>query len=814
MARIDEREMQRYLCIHGHFYQPPRENAWLEKIEVQPSAFPYHDWNERITRESYYPNAFSRVLNDEGKIIDIVNNYSRMSFNFGPTLLSWMEQHAPETYKAILESDQQSLDYFDGHGSAMAQVYNHMIMPLANKADKETQIIWGIEDFKARFKRQPEGMWLGEAAVDTETLDLLAQHDIKFTLLAPNQAARFRKIGDKEWIDGIDSNRHYWCKLPSGRKIALFFYDGDRSQNVAFKGVLQNGKSFAHDLLEGYRGEYDNEFVHIATDGESYGHHHANGDMALAYCLRYIEKNSLTKLTNYAQYLSLFEPEYEVEIHENSSWSCAHGVERWRSNCGCHTGGGPNWNQKWREPLRNALDFARDEMLSIYEEGLADYTNHPWLMRDEYIQVIMDRSKQNVRRFLKKHIKKELTSDERTHVMRLLEMQRNAMLMYTSCGWFFNDISGIETIQVLQYACRAIQLAESESEKRIEADFVKILDKAQSNMTNEGTGGEIYMKHIKPYMLTLTQVGMHYAVASIFADDPQTLTVLNYDCRSIFFERKSAGVQKLAFGTTRVDSKVTTSKKEFSFVVIYFGQHHLIGGTSQRLSTEQFKPISDALESAFAQSNLAEVLRIIQKNFKAHTFSFFGMFKDEQMHLLDNYLDQSLELAYDSMRKIYDRNYSILNVMRQNKLQIPATLRQNVDNVINYEFKELLTNGHFSLQKMEHLVEETEKWSIKLDQEHISASLNTKLEELFLEFTRDTSKPELLDELLKTIELYKRVDLKPILVNLQNHVFSFSRNLYAGATKAIDGQQVVEEKIEQLAEQIDIDLNHIKELVA
>ncbi len=806
--------MKRYLCIHGHFYQPPRENAWLEKIEVQPSAFPYHDWNERITRESYYPNAFSRVLNDEGKIIDIVNNYSKMSFNFGPTLLSWMEQHAPITYQAIIDSDKMSQKHFGGHGSAMAQVYNHMIMPLANTRDKETQIIWGIEDFKTRFGRMPEGMWLGEAAVDTETLDLLAKHGIKFTLLAPNQAKRFRKIGDKEWIDGIDSNRHYNCKLPSGRNIALFFYDGERSQNVAFKGVLQNGKSFAHDLLEGYRGDYENEFVHIATDGESYGHHHSNGDMALAYCLRYIEENNLTELTNYGQYLSLFEPEYEAEIHEDSSWSCAHGVERWRSNCGCHTGGGPNWNQEWREPLRTGLDLIRDIMVDIYEKGLKGYSDDVWSMRDEYIHVIMDRSKSNIRRFLKKHISKELSSEEKTHVMRLLEMQRNAMLMYTSCGWFFNDISGIETIQVLQYACRAIQLAESQSDVKFEDQFVKELGRAYSNVHIEGSGSDIYLKHIKPYMLSLTQVGMHYAVASLFADEPETLTVLNYDCKSIFFERKSAGIQKLAYGTTKVDSKVTTSTKEFSFVVLYLGQHHIIGGTSKRLSTQQFKPISDALEAAFTQSNIAEVLRIIQSNFKAHTFSFFGMFKDEQMHLLENYLDKSEELAYDSMRKIYDRNYNILNVMRQNKLQLPATLKQNIDNVINYEFKELFTNGHFSVEKMEDLVEEVEKWKTALDEEHISTRLNDKLDEMFIEFQNDTSNLALLDNLMLSIELYKRVGLKPLLINLQNNVFSFSRNLFGKKTPAIDGQQMVEEKLEKLAEEINIDLSVVKELVA
>lgn len=805
--------MKRYLCIHGHFYQPPRENAWLEKIEIQPSAFPYHDWNERITRECYYPNAFSRVLNDDGKIIDIVNNYSKISFNFGPTLLSWMEQNTPVTYQAILDSDKESIKNFDGHGSAMAQVYNHLIMPLANKRDKETQIVWGIEDFKKRFKREPEGMWLGEAAVDTETLELMSRHGIKFSLLAPSQAARFRKIGTEEWVDGIDPNRPYWYNLPSGNKIALFFYDGQRSQNVAFKGVLQNGKSFAHDLMGGYHGEYQNELVHIATDGESYGHHHKNGDMALAYCLRYIEENNLTKLTNYGQFLELFEPEYEVEIHENSSWSCAHGVERWRSNCGCHTGGEAHWHQKWRAPLRLALDNARDRMLAIYEKGLASYTDTPWEMRNDYIRVILDRSKGNISRFLKKHIKKALTENERTHVMRMLEMQRNAMLMYTSCGWFFNDVSGIETLQILQYACRAIQLGESESDESFEAQFIEDLAKAESNVAQEGTGKDIYLKHILPFQLSLTQVGMHYAVASLFADRPQSLTVLNYDCKSLFFERKSAGLQKLAYGTTVVNSKVTTSKKEFSFVVIYLGQHHLIGGTCKRLSTEEFSPISSALTEAFEQSNVARVVDIIKEKFRAHTFSFFGMFKDEQMKLVNQYLAQSEELAYDSYRKIYDRNYNILNVMKVARLQIPPTLKQNIDDVVNIEFKELFTNGHFSIERMEELVEETSKWDVKLNNELISAKLNDKLDEMFSAFQKDYTNHQLLQEILTAIRLYKKVKLNPLLVNLQNNVFELSKSLISGNITPVDANQVMLETLEEIAEEIDIDLSYIKQQV-
>ena len=805
--------MEKYLCIHGHFYQPPRENAWLEKIEIQPSAFPYHDWNERITRECYYPNAFSRVLNDNQKIIDIVNNYSKISFNFGPTLLSWMEQHAPVTYQAVLDSDKESLKNFNGHGSAMAQVYNHLIMPLANTRDKETQIIWGIADFKKRFGRNPEGMWLGEAAVDTETLELMAKHGIKFSLLAPRQAARYRKIGDENWIDGIDPNKHYTYNLPNGESIALFFYDGERSQNVAFKGVLGNGKAFAHDLMEGYRNNGEREFVHIATDGESYGHHHKNGDMALAYCLRHIEENELTQLTNYGEYLSLFEPEYEVEIHENSSWSCVHGVERWRSNCGCHTGGEGHWHQKWREPLRTALDNARDTMIEVFEKGMSKFVADPWAMRNEYIEVILDRSKPNLNKFLRKFIDKKLNDEDRTHVMRMMEMQRNAMLMYTSCGWFFNDISGIETLQILQYACRAIQLGESESDYRFEERFLEDLSRAESNVITEGTGKDIYLKHIKPYQLSLTQVGMHYAVASLFADKPQSLTVLNYDCNSIFFERKSAGMQKLAYGTTQVKSKVTTSNKEFSFVVLYLGQHHLIGGTSKRLSTKEFEPIATALNKAFEQSNIAQVVDIIKESFKAHTFSFFGMFKDEQMKLVNQYLAQSEELAYDSYRKIYDRNYNILNVMKVENLQIPPTLKQNIEDVINIEFKDLLANGNFSIQKMDELCDEVLKWNIKLNEDLLNAKLNDKLDEMFKVYLKDNSNHQVLNDILETIRLFKKVNLSPILVNLQNSVFELSRAMISKSKTPVDNHQRMADTLETIASEINIDLSYIKQQV-
>jgi len=235
--------MDRYLCIHCHFYQPPRENPWLESIELQESAYPYHDWNERITAECYEPNAASRILTTDNRIIRIVNNYSRISFNVGPTLLSWMANRAPETYQAILDADRESQQRFSGHGSAIAQVYNHMIMPLANRRDKQTQVFWGIRDFESRFNRAPEGMWLAETAVDIETLEVLAANGIQFTILAPSQARHERRVTTTKFknVEGgkIDPTRPYVCNLPSGRSINLFFYDGPISRAVAFEGLLQ-----------------------------------------------------------------------------------------------------------------------------------------------------------------------------------------------------------------------------------------------------------------------------------------------------------------------------------------------------------------------------------------------------------------------------------------------------------------------------------------------------------------------------------------------------------------------------------------------
>jgi len=498
--------MKKYLCVHGHFYQPPRENPWSGLIDEQKSAAPSHDWNERITLECYAPNARTQILNNHFQAIQTVNNYSQMSFNIGPTLLSWMERASPDTYRSILEADQKSITRFSGHGAAIAQAYNHMIMPLANNRDQQTQVIWGIKDFEFRFKRKPEGMWLPETAVDISTLEVLAEHDITFTILAPNQAQSVAKIGSDEWIDvsdgSIDTQMPYLCRLPSGKEIVIFFYNGHISNEVAFGNLLENGVNLANRLIQEYPKPLKrSRLVHIANDGETYGHHHAFGNMALAYMLYYIETNNLAKVTIYSEFLEKYPPEYEAKIIEDTSWSCFHGVERWKANCGCHLDLKKGWNQEWRKCLRETLDWLRDNLISFYEKSMSVYYDDPWKIRNEYVSLVLDPSNEELSDILWASAHRKLSGQEKKSIKNLLEMQRYAMLMYTSCGWFFDDISGLESTQILAYAARAIQLAHESGSINWEEEFINRLTSAKSNDKKMIDGKNIYNLRVKPAML-------------------------------------------------------------------------------------------------------------------------------------------------------------------------------------------------------------------------------------------------------------------------------------------------------------------------
>ncbi|HVR08147.1 MAG TPA: DUF3536 domain-containing protein [Thermoanaerobaculia bacterium] len=496
----------RWLCIHGHFYQPPREDPWSGAIAPQPSAHPFRDWNARIAAECYAPNAAARILDGDGRVARVVNNYARMSFDFGPTLLAWLQVEAPEVYGAVLAADRESRERFSGHGSALAQAYNHVILPLANRRDKQTQIVWGLRDFEHRFGRPAAGMWLPETAADLESLDLLAAHGVRFTILEPHQARRVRPLppatGGWRSVAGgvVDTSRPYMVTLPSGRRLAVFFYDGPLARAVAFEGLLESGDRFAGRLLGSVpRNGGADPLIHVATDGETYGHHHRHGEMALSYALHLIESNGLARLTNYGEYLASHPPADEVEIVENTSWSCIHGVDRWREDCGCRIGGPPGWDQAWRAPLRLALDELRDELAPLYEQAAGEIFESPWQARDDSIDLVLDPSPAAAEAFFARHARGAVAAGERrARALRLLEMQRCAMLMYTSCGWFFDDLAGLEAVQVLRYAGRAARLADELCGGQCERALLRRLAWARSNDPAAGTGRDLYEARVRP----------------------------------------------------------------------------------------------------------------------------------------------------------------------------------------------------------------------------------------------------------------------------------------------------------------------------
>ncbi len=750
-----------YICIHGHFYQPPRENAWLEFVEIQESALPWHDWNERINFECYAPNAAARMLDSEGKIQQIVNNYGKISFNFGPTLLSWMEQAVPEAYLEILKADQLSMDQFGGHGSAMAQVYNHLIMPLADEKDKRTQVAWGIADFESRFKRKPEGMWLAETAADVASLEEMAAQGIKFTVLAPRQAKAIRPLGESHWakVDegSIDTKRPYKVNLPSGKSIAVFFYDGTVAQEVAFKGLLNNGKHFAQRLMDQKDGRKEPQLIHMATDGESYGHHHRFGEMALADCLHQIEKHPDYTLINYGQYLELFPPTFEAEIHDNSSWSCVHGVERWRSNCGCNTGGNHGWNQHWRKPLRDALDWVRDVLRPIYEEKMQELEMHPWNMRDKYIQVILDRSPENLEKIIHDEIGYDLNPVLKTTFLRSQEMQRNAQLMYTSCAWFFDEVSGIETNQVLQYALRALHYGEQLSGQSFQEQFLEKLKNIPSNVYEDGSVS--YLKNVIPTQLDLNRVASHFAMAVVFSDSPTDLQLYNYQAKTSQFEKLRAGVQRLVFGKTLITSNVTFAEAEFYFCTLYMGQQHFIGQVSKEISKSDFDEFSIHVSRNFENGNQSEILGLMHHNFGQQHFSIWHLFKDEKIKILKEITKRSLVQAESTFADIYNDNYQLMNSMKQSNLPISITFLEAARFALNKDLREIIEAPIINLYKLEDLIADLNKW--KLEIQDLPEFLLAATERIFYEvkmIVHGGGSKEDIKELIKLIDILSVLD--------------------------------------------------------
>ncbi|AFY56063.1 alpha-amylase/alpha-mannosidase [Rivularia sp. PCC 7116] len=708
-----------YVTVHGHFYQPPRENPYLNAIERQPGAAPFHDWNERIHHECYRPNAFARILNEHGEVVGIENNFEYMSFNIGPTLMSWLQNYDIDVYQRIIEADKKSSQRLNGHGNAIAQVYNHIIMPLASERDKLSQIRWGKADFRSRFGRDPEGMWLAEAAVDYATLEALVSEGIRFIILAPSQAERCRLIPtpddpESEWheVGGnqIDPTRPYRCYLSENsgnsnserRYIDIFFYDGPISRDMGFSDVVYNSSHFAGRVGAAVRGDRrQSQVISVATDGETFGHHKKGTEKTLAYAFTQEFPNWGWTVTNFAHYLSLNTPTWEVELKPVTAWSCAHGVDRWQDDCGC--GGAPGWHLKWRRPLRDSLNWLRDQLVEVYQEQGSKYFRDAWKARDEYIEVVLDRSPSNISGFLNRHQKHKLQASEQVDALRLLEMQRHSLLMFTSCGWFFEELSRPEGTQILRYAARAMELAAEVAGVQLEKGFLELLELAPSNIDSFRTGAEVYRQLVLPSQISFKQVAAHYAITSLFNGHRplekwsglaeknnlqdsilQHKQIYCYTADELDHQLQRLGSITLAVGHLKLVSEVTWESQQMTFAVLHLGGwdfHCCIQPFEGKRSYTQLK---DKLLNALQQGSAAHTILVMTQLFGEESFNLQNLFAEERHRLMGLLTQETLARVDQLYTQTYRDNYGVLMAFHRDGLQAPKELQAAAEIALEY----------------------------------------------------------------------------------------------------------------------------------
>ncbi|XUX01170.1 MAG: DUF3536 domain-containing protein [Dehalogenimonas sp.] len=771
----------RYLCVHGHFYQPPRENPWLEAVEAEKSAAPYHDWNERVTDECYAVNLAARILDGSNQIVSIVNNYSRFSFNFGPTLLTWLEANHPEVYTAITDSDRENAPEYSGHGSALAQAYNHIIMPLANRRDKETQVIWGISDFQRRFGRSPEGMWLPETAVDIETLDIMSSHGIKFTVLAPHQASRVKdQRGSWHPARGvIDTNQSYICRMPSGRSMSIFFYHPELSKGVAFGSLLQNGDLLANRILEAYGKGSVPALITIATDGETYGHHRRFGEMALAYAFDKLNGLGI-KITNMAEYLENHPPAAEVEIIENSSWSCEHGVERWRSGCCCSTGFHPGWNQHWREPLRKAMDLLRDNLNPMFEKDAGQFLADPWAARNAYQEVIADRNPGLVNAFLKQHSLKELSFSEKVRVLRLMELQRHLMAIYTSCGWFFDDIGGLESILVMKQAGRVLQLANQLFSKTPEKEFLNILETAQSNDRSISSGWDIFEREVRPLICDLKDAAANVAISTLFKRSLSEPGLYTFSATINDLKQFGDDRQRISSGDIQISSTVTLETQRFIFGAMLWGDHQVAVGLEPYKSPEVYADLLCELKSFAVPTDCAGCREFLDNRFGGHLFDLHHLFGDERTIIVDGIIADTLKEAETAYRTIYSRHRETMRFLHSLGQAAPPQFITSAEFVLRMDLKNALQVDVSDLETIEALLNEMKLWGISPERETVSYYLSGQLENILLALIDTPDDPAKMTRAIGLLELFKDFVLFPNLWRVQNLYFVIFQNIYIG----------------------------------
>ncbi len=811
-----------HICIHAHFYQPPRDNPWLDHIEREDSAAPYHDWNERITRECYAPNAASRILDEQGRICDVLSNYERISFNFGPTLLRWMERMDQTTYQAIIEADRRSQRRFSGHGSAIAQAYSHPILPLATDRDRRTQVLWGLADFQHRFGRRAESMWLPETAVDGSTLELLAEQGLSYAILAPRQAAAIRPLGagSTDWIEvtesNLDTTRPYRCNLPSGRSIALFFYDGRLSQKVAFGGLLRDGAALAKSLVHAAddKDSARDPLVHIATDGETYGHHHRFGDMALAFALRRIEQDPNVRLTNYAEYLETHPPEWEVRIAEPTSWSCSHGVERWRGDCGCNSGAHPGWNQAWRGPLRRAQDEAAAFLAELFEKEAGPLVHDPWAARDEYVEVVLDPTRRDA--FIERHAARPLSAADRIVLLQLFESQRHALLMFASCGWFFDDIAGLEAVQIMRLASRAMHLAQLATGRDFESRYVEILAQTRPNDQEYATGAELYQRLVASHRWDLPMLVAHHAVHTVLDGrsraEPERL--YGYDIEPLESHVARAGLLSLVLGRDRVTCSVTEAWVDVDYGLLHLGGHNFYGGlqgagfgvSTQGGAGPGESQWEEKVQDAFQRSDVADIIDLIRQRYAEGRFDLWDLFRDEQRAVLQTVLADTLDDMETALRRIHDRHAPLMQLIGRRGIPLPEVFATAARFLVRADLRRALEAR--DLEALRVLAEEERSLHLAPADPELELLAAHAAERICERACQDDDAPgggselgtlpgqipegrrdgnvevmgsrlgaEARTELAAFLDLFERLGLQPDLWFVQNRMFSFLRGL-------------------------------------
>ena len=725
-------------------------------------------------------------MDDKNRILDIVNNYQNMSFNIGPTLLSWMEKYAPCSYRRIINADKNSIELYGGHGCAIAQVYNHIIMPLANTNDKYTQAIWGIRDFQKRFGRMPEGIWLAETAVDAQTLEVLIDLGIRYTILSPFQAQCVRKMDSEnpnDWHDvswgSIDPSQPYRYYVEGSDKkkfIDLFFYDGAISKSVAFDFLLTDGEKFARRLLDGYsESRQRTQLVNIATDGESYGHHTKFGDMALSYVLGVKAKDLGFEITNYGQYLEMYPPEYEVDIKPVSSWSCSHGVERWKDDCGCNTGAQPGWNQKWRKPLRDALDYLRDELIKLCSAEGAKYYKDFWDARNKYIDVILDRSEESVNKFLKENCISGFKAKDRTKALKLMEIQRFCMLMYTSCGWFFAEISGIETVQIMKYAARAIQLAGAFSNANFEEKFLNILSKAKSNIEEYGNGKNIYERFVKPSVVCIEQIVCHWAISSLYSDLADLDEIYCYKIKKVNYKVVKNGHAELALGRIEVTSKITLEKWDMGFALLKTPDSEFYCAAKECKPDEDLSEGRKLIINTFMSNVMLETLKAFEEQYSAKFYRLKDVLIDKRKTILDNVLKSRLTRVANTYEELFEELKVPVAHLANLGMDIPDAFRVSAKFCLIKNLQEILTHIHDFrneefLAQVKKIKEGADKFFVNLNKSNSGVILAKKLQSLIDELSQ-TMDLKVADEIFAIFDVIDILQLNVEIKVAQNIYF-------------------------------------------